>query len=120
MEKRIVNVGKNTYEFMNESWSNSRAWGHRSILFKNGYQIGENRVRYINRTWESYTFQSCMSGLVYSLNELAKEGYINTYKSKNNIARFKKGQKEQVIKEYEETEQAKEYAQIRKALQYSR
>lgn len=120
MEKRIVNIGKNTYEFMNESWSNSRSWGHRSILFKNGYQIGENRVRYYNRTWEAYTFQSCMSGLVWDLDNTAKEKYIANYKAKNNIARFKKGQKEQVIKEYEETEQAKEYAQIKNALHYSR
>ena len=40
------------------SWSNSRAWGHECQLYLNGSEEESYRIRYYNRTWECYCYQS--------------------------------------------------------------
>ena len=41
MEIRRVNGKKgNKIELVNESWSTSNAWGHKTNVFKNGLEIG--------------------------------------------------------------------------------
>lgn len=47
-----------------EVWSNSRAWGHEARLFYKGEEVAKNRVRYYNRTWEAYQFDSVKGGLM--------------------------------------------------------
>lgn len=103
MEIRIVNGKKgNKIELVNESWTTSRSWGHKTNVIVNGYDYGTHKVRYYNRTWESYTFQTCMSGAVREIIEENITRYLENYKYTNNITRFKKGQKEELIKEYKE------------------
>ena len=63
--KRVIN--DNEYTFVNKTWENSNGWGHETTLFKRHYEIGHNKVRYYNRTWESYRYRTCMSGCVYEL-----------------------------------------------------
>lgn len=47
-----------------EVFSNSKAWGHIAKLFYKEQEMLENKVRYYNRTWERYQFESVLSGLV--------------------------------------------------------
>jgi hypothetical protein len=63
------NINGNKYEFRNTSWSTRNSWGHETTLYINDVEISRNKVRYLNRTWESYPFQSCMKGLVDKLIE---------------------------------------------------
>lgn len=56
-----------------EVYSNSRAWGHEVRAIYHGNEIAKNRVRYYNRTWEAYQFQSAWGGL---LAKIDKEGRI--------------------------------------------
>ena len=56
-----------------EVYSNSRAWGHEVKAFYRGREIEKNRVRYYNRTWERYTFETAWSGL---LDKIDKASYI--------------------------------------------
>jgi len=56
-----------------EVYSNSRAWGHEVKAFFRGREVEKNRVRYYNRTWERYTFETAWEGL---LSKLDKESYI--------------------------------------------
>ena len=91
MEIKRVNGKKgNKIELVNESWSTSRSWGHKTNVIINGYDYGKYKVRYYNRTWESYAFQSCMRGAIAKV-------------MRYNITRFKKGQREKLIAEYKES-----------------
>ena len=104
MEIRKVNGKKgNKIELVNESWSTSRSWGHKTNVIVNGYDYGEYKVRYYNRTWENYTFQSCMTGAIAKVMRYNITRYLENYKYTNNITRFKKGQREELIKEYKES-----------------
>lgn len=91
----------NIWRFVNEYWENSNGWGHKTTVFKNCYQFEPHKVKYYNRTWESYTYQTCMHGAIETIYEQQLKDYIDWYKEKNNITRFKKGEKEKVIKEFE-------------------
>ena len=104
MEIRRVNGKKgNKIELVNESWSTSRNWGHKTNVIVNGYDYGTYKVTYCNRTWESYTFQSCMRGAIAKVMRYNITRYLENYKHTNNITRFKKGQREKLIAEYKES-----------------
>ena len=104
MEIRRVNGKKgNKIELVNESWSTSRNWGHKTNVIVNGYDYGTYKVTYCNRTWESYTFQSCMRGAIAKVMRYNITRYLENYKYTNNITRFKKGQREELIAEYKES-----------------
>lgn len=94
----------NIWRFVNETWNNSNGWGHKTTIFKNMYEYDSHKVRYYNRTWEMYQYQTCMSGAVETIYENELNNFINNYKEKNDIIRFKKGEKDKVIKEFESTE----------------
>lgn len=114
MEIKKYEIGNDNYEFVCEGWSTSRAWGHEVHLFKNGYEIAENRIRYYNRTWENYRFQSCMLGAIDNVMNDIIEVAIGNYKYKNDIARFKKGEKQTVIENVEkENEEYKSLIELR-------
>lgn len=103
MEIRRVNGKKgNKIELVNESWNTSRSWGHKTNVIVNDYDYGTYKVTYYNRTWEMYHFQTCMSEAVREIIEDNITRYLENYKYTNNITRFKKGQKEELIKEYKE------------------
>lgn len=101
MHKTDITINNTVFTFINQSWSKTNAWGHQSDLFKGDRHIATNRIRYYNRTWERYTFESCMSGCIsnYINKLLLKE--LEEYKRKNNITRFKKSEKDKVLTEIE-------------------
>lgn len=101
MRDRAIKIGNNNYEFENESFSNYRNWGHKTRLYLNRYLISENKCIYLNRTWESYQFQSCMKGAVYNLIEEEFENLILNYKTENNVKRLKSSVKEELRSEFE-------------------
>ena len=104
MEIRRVNGKKgNKIELVNESWSTSKNWGHKTNVIVNGYDYGTYKVTYCNRTWESYTFQSCMTGAIAKVMRYNITRYLENYKYTNNITRFKKGQREELIAKYKES-----------------
>ncbi len=114
MEIKKYEIGNVNYEFVCEGWSNSRGWGHEVHLFRDGWEIAENRIRYYNRTWENYRFQSCMLGAIDSAMTDIVERAIENYKYKNNVERFKKGEKQTVIENVEkENEDYKSLVELR-------
>lgn len=108
MEIRRKTINGNRWELVNEYWETSNSWGHKTTIIRNGYDYEPHKIRYYNRTWEAYTFQSCMSGAVSEIKEEELNRYIENYKSKNNVTRFKRGEKEKVIFDFEGTEIGKE------------
>jgi hypothetical protein len=97
---RTIEIGKNTYTFENESFSNSRNWGHKTRLYLNGILISENKSIYLNRTWESYQYQSCMQGAVHNYLDRELEFAIRSYKEANGIKRLTHERKQEVQKAF--------------------
>ena len=81
-------VNGNEYEFVNNFRGNYSGFVHESTLFRNGRMIGQNKIQYYNRTWECYTYQSVMKGLVHELLESCKEAHKNAWKADHGIKRL--------------------------------
>ena len=68
-----------------ESWNTRYSWGHEAILYKNGTdEIGRSRVRYYNRTWESYKYQTAIKNAIYEAIEKIKEDVKKEFLSLDN------------------------------------
>ena len=49
-----------------ESWCTRNSWGHIVTLYKNDtVKIGRANIRYYNRTWECYQYQSAIKSVIY-------------------------------------------------------
>ena len=117
MEIRRKKVNNNNWEFVNEFVNKRDGFNHKTTLFKNGCQWLTYSVHYINRTWESYDYQSCMRGAIYELEEQQMARYFDDYKYNNNISRFRKGEKDKVIASFKETPIAKEIEVLKQAIE---
>ena len=68
-----------------ESWSTRNSWGHEVTLYKNDYyKIGRAKIRYYNRTWESYQYQSAIKSVIYSVLEQIKSAAKIAFKELHN------------------------------------
>ena len=111
--RKIICKSGREYNIVNEYWETSRAWGHKSTLVAPWGEVESRKVTYQNRTWERYTYESCMSGLINTILEDNLKSYITEYKEKNGIIRLLADKKAEVIKEWEQ----KEYIQDLKEIQ---
>ena len=111
--KKIICKNGREYNIVNEYWETSNSWGHKSTLIAPWGEVESHKVRYYNRTWERYTYESCMSGLIETILEDNLKSYITQYKEKNDITRLLSDKKAKVIKEWQE----KEYIQDLKEIQ---
>lgn len=78
-------------------WETSSSWGHHATLFDASHEIASDKIRYYNRTWESYTYQSVILSTIRKAIEERKSVIFDTYKYYNNIKRLKKETKESLI-----------------------
>lgn len=61
------------FTFVCESWKTRSSWGHEVTLYKNDtVQVGRVRIRYYNRTWECYQYQSAIQNVIYNVIEERK------------------------------------------------
>ena len=107
-------IGKNTYTFVCETWETSRAWGHRVTMFRNDYEYTTNKVRYYNRTWEMYRYQTCICGAISKVIEEEKQLIVSRYKNANNVGRLSQAKKEELYKESEILAELEELYETRK------
>lgn len=53
------------FTFVCESWRTRTSWGHEVTLYKNNtFKVARTKIRYYNRTWESYLYQSAIKTLL--------------------------------------------------------
>ena len=114
--KKIICKSGNEYNIVNEYWETSRAWGHKSTLLAPWGEVASHKVRYYNRTWESYRYQTCMGQLLANILESNQKSYITEYKEKNNISRLLDDKKAEVIKEWEQKEYIKDLMEIKERI----
>ena len=56
-----------------ESWRTRNSWGHEVTLYKNDtFKVGSTKIRYYNRTWESYQYQSAIKAVIFETIERIK------------------------------------------------
>lgn len=54
------------FTFVCECWNTSTSWGHKVTLYRNeNVIIGSVKIRYYNRTWERYQFQSAIKNVIF-------------------------------------------------------
>ena len=104
-------INGNEYEFVNSFRDNRSGFVHETKLFCNGYYKGENKIQYYNRTWENYTYQSVMKGLVYSLIENCEKAFDTAYRAEHNIQRMTKAKRETMVKDFQNN-QPKNYIEL--------
>ena len=104
------------YNIVNEYWETSHAWGHKSTLIAPWGEVESRKVKYINRTWERYTYESCMSGLIETILENNLKSYITQYKEKNDITRLTSLQKDMIKAEWQEKEYIQELMEIKERI----
>lgn len=111
--RKIKCKSGNEYNIVNEYWETSRAWGHKSTLVAPWGEVESRKVRYYNRTWESYTYQTCMSGLLDTILENNLKSYIAQIKEVRGITRLLKSTREEIENDWNK----KEYIQDLKEIQ---
>ena len=114
--KRIVCKSGNEYNIVNETWETSHAWGHKSTLIATWGEVESRKVKYLNRTWERYTYESCMSGLIETILEDNLKSYITQYKEKNDITRLTSLQKDMIKAEWQEKEYTQDLMEIKERI----
>ena len=114
--KKIICKSGREYNIVNEYWETSRAWGHKSTLIAPWGEVESRKVRYYNRTWERYTYESCMSGLIETILEDNLKSYITEYKEKNDITRLTSLQKDIIKAEWQEKEYTQELMEIKERI----
>lgn len=81
-EKEINGV---EFTFVCESWHDRRSWGHKVTLYKNNtVVIGTAKIRYYNRTWERYQYQSVIKSVIFNIIAKIKSDAKIVFKNLNN------------------------------------
>lgn len=83
------------FTFENNYGSTRSGFFHKSKLYNNGTFLSEARFSYLNRTWESYAYQSVMKQAVRN----AIDNEISRIKTEKQIKRLTQKLREQITTE---------------------
>lgn len=100
MNTREFKIGKDKFTLINQSFSNSRNWGHISTLLVNGTEVKTAKLFYLNRTWESYQYQSSMKEAIHLFIEDKRSEFIDSFKESQGIKRLSKDKRSQLEIEF--------------------
>ena len=80
------------------------SWGHKAELIRNNdYTLNTYKIRYYNRTWECYQYQSVIKSVLNDYIDYLIKDYINDYKTQNSITRLKAQQREELTRQAKQT-----------------
>ena len=72
------------FTFVCEYWRTRNSWGHEVTLYKNDtFKVGRAKIRYYNRTWESYLYQSAIKSVIYDTLEKIKAAAKVAFKAQH-------------------------------------
>ena len=86
------------FEIVCDSWSTRNAWGHSCKVYAGDAYApsGRAKVRYYNRTWEAYQYQSVMKQAVHEMMGQRRAQLVDVWKIDNGRKRATKDQKAQI------------------------
>lgn len=82
------------YKIVAESWETYNSWGHKATLFNGDNELTHSRIRYLNRTWECYQYQSVILDAIYEAMKRRQTRLVDDYKLQANVIRMTKRRKE--------------------------
>ena len=85
------------FKIVGDTFSNSKSWGHTAVVFKEDYELSKSKIRYYNRTWERYTYQSVILDALYVAIKERESRLIADYKTQTKASRITKHKKEEII-----------------------
>lgn len=80
-------------------WGTRNSWGHEATLYVDSQKIKSYKIRYYNRTWESYTFQSVINACIYNTLKELEENLKALFKKERGFKRLTETRKAD-FKEY--------------------
>lgn len=99
MEKTTKTINYKNHEylfsFVNESKNTRNGFSHNTHLFLNDHYLESGKINYINRTWESYQYQTSMYQAVKNYLNAIIERYKRWFLEKNNYKRMTKERKKE-------------------------
>lgn len=94
MLKKITASNGDEFTFVCE-WRNKRnGFAHDCTVYRGTYEMRKESCHYLNRTWESYTYQSVMRDAMHELINEQKNRGISDYKTQNGVRRMTQEQKD--------------------------
>ena len=118
--KKIICKSGNEYNIVNEYWETSNSWGHKSTLIALWGEVESKKVRYYNRTWESYTYQYCMRYLLGTILENNLKSYITQVKEIRGITRLSKKIRAELEQEWNNREYIQDLKEIKERIENRR
>ena len=92
------------FKIVAQSYETRNSWGHKAELIKNNdHTLNKYKIRYYNRTWECYQYQSVIKAVLDDYITKTINKYINDYKQQNNIKRLSSNLKQQLIDQAKQT-----------------
>lgn len=74
-----------------EGWNHSGRWGHSATLAIDGTTVSTASIRYHNRTWEGYPYQTVLHNVVWDYIARLESQDIDAYKRRNRLERLPRG-----------------------------
>ena len=72
------------YTVVCETKDTRNGFKHEAVLLKNGYSIGKEKCCYLNRTWESFTYETVLKEVIRKvIKEKAEQEELITYIKEN-------------------------------------
>lgn len=70
-----------------DTYNIHNSWGHEVTLYKNDtFKVGRAKVRYYNRTWESFQYQSAIKSVIFNaiqeIKAAAKKVFLSVHNYK--------------------------------------
>ena len=112
--KRTIN-GREVL-FVNSSRGTRHGFAHDTEVFIDGRNYGKHTCHYLNRTWESYTYQTVMKCCTYDLIEKERNWQEREYKERNGYKKLTAKRREEFEREFNGTPEVKLYYAILKEL----
>lgn len=107
--ERIKKIELNgiTFEVFGQYWETRNSWGHNGFLLIDGHEVSRARIRYYNRTWEGYRFQSAGRAAVWSYIEELQRRALEAYREATGRIRLTKALKDGIFKQDAEIQNAR-------------
>ena len=109
-------ISVNGYTFQCRYNSSRSGILHTSSLIKEGELLSEAKASYLNRTWESYTYQSVMREAVWKLIIQKEKEFLDEYKKENGLSRLSKDRKREALSIFYSQPEIKELEELTKNL----
>lgn len=85
MTIREFNIDNANFKFVNSSRNTRHGFAHDTTLFINNNEITAESAFYLNRTWETYRYQTVMLNAVYNLKKDRAAAIKAAYKVDNGL-----------------------------------